>query len=71
MKQIIPSYKTGEMGLYEVPKPQCLNNGIVIKTTASLISVGTEKMLIDLAQKSLSRYKPRPAQIWLNKFGKR
>jgi predicted dehydrogenase/threonine dehydrogenase-like Zn-dependent dehydrogenase len=53
MKQLIQSYKTGELGLFDVPVPLCLDNGILIRTTCSLISAGTEKMIVDIAKKSL------------------
>ena len=53
MKQILQSYKTGELGLFEVPAPACDENGILIRTMASLVSAGTEKMIIDIAKKSL------------------
>ncbi|MBI5373890.1 MAG: bi-domain-containing oxidoreductase [Candidatus Schekmanbacteria bacterium] len=54
MKQLIQSYKTGELGIFDVPAPTCGKNGIVIKTSASLVSAGTEKMIVDLAKKSLA-----------------
>lgn len=53
MKQIIQSFKTGELDLFDVPFPTCSPKGILIKTDYSLISAGTEKMLIDIAKKSL------------------
>jgi len=53
MKQLIQSYKTGELGLFDVPAPVCGKNGILIQTTASLVSAGTEKMIVDIAKKSL------------------
>lgn len=53
MKQLIQSYKTGELGLFDVPPPICEKNGILIKTTSSLVSAGTEKMIVDIAKKSL------------------
>lgn len=53
MKQLIQSYKTGELGLFDVPAPLCLDNGILVQTTCSLISAGTEKMIVDIAKKSL------------------
>lgn len=53
MKQIIQSYRTGEMELAEVPIPACDDNGILVRTACSLVSAGTEKMLVDLAKKSL------------------
>lgn len=53
MKQILQSYRSGELWLAEVPAPICSGGGVVIQTAASLISAGTEKMVIDLAKKSL------------------
>lgn len=61
MKQLIQSFKTGELGLFDVPAPKCLENGALVKTTASLVSAGTEKMLVDFAKKSmLAKAKDRP-----------
>ena len=61
MKQLIQSYKTGELGLFEVPAPICRKNGILIETTASLVSAGTEKMIIEFAKKSVvGKAKERP-----------
>ena len=61
MKQIIQSYKTGKMEIVEVPIPGCGENGILIQTKSSLVSAGTEKMMIDLAKKSLlGKAKSRP-----------
>lgn len=53
MKQIIQSYRTGELWLAEVPAPALKSSGVVIQTRASLVSAGTERMMIELAQKSL------------------
>lgn len=53
MKQLIQNYKTGELILAEVPPPICKDEGILIETTASLVSAGTEKMIVELAKKSL------------------
>ncbi|MBC8526003.1 MAG: zinc-binding alcohol dehydrogenase, partial [Candidatus Cloacimonetes bacterium] len=61
MKQLIQSYKTGKMEVVEVPTPGCGNNGVLIETKASLVSAGTEKLMIDLAKKSLvGKAKARP-----------
>ena len=61
MKQLIQSYKTGELGVYEVPAPICGENGVLVKTKTSLVSAGTEKMIVDLAKKSLlGKAKARP-----------
>jgi len=61
MKQLIQSYKTGELGLFDVPPPVCDPSGLLIATTASLVSAGTEKMIVDIAKKSLlGKAKARP-----------
>ena len=61
MKQLIQSFKTGELGLFEVPAPICCENGALVQTTVSLVSAGTEKMLVDFAKKSmLAKAKDRP-----------
>lgn len=61
MKQILQSYKTGELSIFDVLPPVCDPNGVLIQTTASLVSAGTEKMLVDIAKKSLlGKAKARP-----------
>lgn len=61
MKQLIQSYKTGELGLCDVPSPSCDRNGVLVATSASLVSAGTEKMIVDIAKKSLlGKAKARP-----------
>ena len=61
MKQLIQSFKTGELGLFDVPSPICEKNGALVQTTVSLVSAGTEKMLVDFAKKSmLAKAKDRP-----------
>ena len=53
MKQILQSFKTGEMWLAEVPAPLCKGKGAVVQTTASFVSAGTERMLAEFAKKGL------------------
>lgn len=53
MKQILQSFKTGEMWLAEVPAPLCRAKGVVVRTVASFVSAGTERMLASFAKKSL------------------
>ena len=64
MKQIVNNFKTGKLQLIEVPSPVCQEGGILIKTVHSVVSVGTEKMMIELAKKSLlNKAKERPDQV--------
>lgn len=53
MRQILQSFKTGEMWLAEVPAPLCRAKGAVVKTAASFVSAGTERMLAEFAKKGL------------------
>ncbi len=53
MKQVIQSYKNGKIFLEDVPVPACKGGGILVQNLASLISVGTEKLMIEMGQKSL------------------
>ena len=53
MRQLIQSYRSGEMELAEVPPPSARSGGLLVRTVRSLVSAGTEKMVVDLARKSL------------------
>lgn len=53
MKQIIQSYKTGEIDLVELPVPSLRKGTILVETRASLVSVGTEKHMLEMAKKGL------------------
>lgn len=53
MKQILQSYKTGELWLTEVPIPICKSGGVIIQTRNSFVSAGTERMLVDFARKNI------------------
>ena len=53
MKQVIQNYKTGELSLVDVPVPQVKPGGVLVKTLHSAVSVGTEKLMVNLAQQSL------------------
>jgi threonine dehydrogenase-like Zn-dependent dehydrogenase len=53
MKQLLQSIRSGEIELREVPPPQVRPTGLLIRTRASVISPGTERMVLDFAQKSL------------------
>ena len=53
MKQIIQNYKTGELQLVEVTVPALRNGFIVVRNMNSVVSVGTEKSMLEMAKKSL------------------
>ena len=61
MKQLIQNFKTGELKIEEVPVPAIKKGGVIVRNHASLISAGTDKLMITLAEKSLAgKAKERP-----------
>ncbi|MBI2266395.1 MAG: bi-domain-containing oxidoreductase [Armatimonadetes bacterium] len=53
MKQILQNYRTGELGVHDVPAPLCQAGGILVQNACSLISAGTERSSVSLARTSL------------------
>src|SRR5687768_5038414 len=53
MKQVVQSFKTGELAVFEVPTPSVSGNTLLVRNGASLVSAGTERMLVDFAEKNL------------------
>lgn len=61
MKQVIQSARSGKLALKRVPDPKVRAGNLLVRTDASLISAGTERMVIDFAKKSLAgKAKDRP-----------
>lgn len=53
MKQIIQSFKTGATVLEEVPAPAVKRGCVLIQTTRSLVSLGTERMLVEFGKANM------------------
>lgn len=53
MKQLIQDLKNGNTLLEEVPAPQVNAGTVLIKTTHSLVSLGTERMLVEFGKAGL------------------
>src|SRR2546429_7170047 len=53
MLQVVQNVRNGQLELREVPPPAVLSGGVLVRTAASIISPGTEKMIMGLARKSL------------------
>ena len=53
MKQLYQVPRTGEVVLAEVPVPQVLRGCVLVRVAASVISVGTERLAMEFAKKSL------------------
>jgi predicted dehydrogenase/threonine dehydrogenase-like Zn-dependent dehydrogenase len=66
--QVVQNYKNGIISLDEVPEPLCKTGGVLVHNVASLISPGTEKLMIEMGQKSLvGKARARPdlvRQAW-------
>ena len=50
MKQIIQDLKKGDTILEEVPVPRVKSGSVLIQTARTLVSLGTEKMLVDFGK---------------------
>lgn len=50
MKQIVQNLSTGETSLIDVPIPEVTSGDVLIQTNLSLVSVGTERMLVDFSK---------------------
>lgn len=53
MKQLLQNLRTGETTVEEVPRPAARPGTVLVKTCASLVSAGTERMVVEFAEKSL------------------
>lgn len=53
MKQIIQSLKSGETEVVEVPCPSVRPQHLLVRSRATLVSAGTEKMLVDFGRGGL------------------
>ena len=64
MKQIIQSFKTGATLLEEVPAPIVKRGTVLIQTTRSLVSLGTERMLVEFGKSNLiSKARQQPDKV--------
>ena len=71
MKQIIQDLRTGETILEEIPVPQVQKGCVLIKTSRSLVSLGTEKMLIEFGKANFiekARQQPEKLKQVFNKI---
>lgn len=53
MKALLEDMKSGEVAMYEVPAPEIMPGGVLVRTAFSAISAGTEKVKIESGKKSL------------------
>lgn len=64
MKQVLQSLKTGAIELADIPCPAPSANQALIRTTRSLVSVGTERMLVEFGQAGwIDRARSQPDKV--------
>ncbi|MFZ1704674.1 MAG: zinc-binding alcohol dehydrogenase, partial [Saprospiraceae bacterium] len=64
MKQIIQDLKSGETILEEVPSPIIRRGAVLIRTNRSLVSLGTERMLVEFGKASyLEKARQQPEKV--------
>jgi predicted dehydrogenase/threonine dehydrogenase-like Zn-dependent dehydrogenase len=71
LKQILQSFKTGETILKDLPVPTVHEGAVLIQTNCSLVSLGTEKMLVEFGRANLvqkARQQPEKVKQVLNKI---
>ena len=70
MKQILQNLGNGETSVVEAPTPQLLAGTVMIASSVSLVSAGTERMLVEFGRASLlskARQQPQRVAMVLNK----
>jgi predicted dehydrogenase/threonine dehydrogenase-like Zn-dependent dehydrogenase len=64
MKQILQNLSNGETLLVEVPCPKNINSNVLIATSKTVISAGTERMLVDFGKASyIKKAKEQPDKV--------
>ncbi len=71
MKQILQSLKTGETEIANIPVPSAKRGQLLIKTSHSLVSAGTERMLVEFGKAGWiekARQQPDKVRMVLDKI---
>lgn len=64
MKQILHYFKTGELELLQVPCPEVKKGCVLIQTVVSVVSAGTERMLVEFAKANyISKALKQPQKV--------
>ena len=64
MKQIIQDLKSGSTILENVPVPKVRDGHVLIKTHRSLVSLGTERMLVEFGKANwISKARQQPDKV--------
>ena len=71
MKQVLQNLKNGSTEVAEVPAPRAGRGQLLIRTTRTLVSAGTERMMVDFGKASLidkARQQPDKVRMVLDKI---
>ncbi len=71
MKQILQNLKTGETTLADVPCPRAKASHLLIRSTVSLVSAGTERMLVEFGKANIidkARQQPDKVRMVVDKI---
>ncbi len=64
MWHVAQNYRSGELTVLDAPEPACRPGGVLVRTSYSLISTGTELMKVSEARMSLlAKARARPDQV--------
>ena len=64
MKQILQNLQSGATELVEAPMPAAVSGKVLIQSRASLISAGTERMLVEFGQASwIGKARSQPDKV--------
>ena len=64
MKQVLQNLKTGEIEVADLPSPQVREGTLLIQTRASLISAGSERMIVEFSKANLiSKARQQPEKV--------
>lgn len=71
MKQVLQSLRNGKTSIAKVPAPRVKEGQVLIKTSKTLVSLGTEGMLVEFGKSNIFgkiRQQPDKVQLVLNKI---
>ena len=64
MKQVLQNLRNGETSLEDIPCPKSIDGHALIRTSKSLLSVGTERMLVDFGKAGLlNKARSQPEKV--------
>jgi len=70
LKQILQNLSNGETSLVDVPSPSNIKSNVLIATKNTVVSAGTERMLVDFGKSNLlnkAKQQPDKVKVVLNK----